>query len=183
MKRALRMLSGFLLMASYAAVGEAQGIYSTVGGASAAVAVAEPLDATQPMPQQQVSTIRFTDNGNGTITDNNTGLIWVKDPSAAGVGGTYTWSSAISACENLVYAGYSDWRLPNRNELQSLVDYSRYGPAIDPMFVCQSSRYWSSSVSASYSDDAWYVYFSNGSVDWGYKYDGYYYVRPVRGGP
>ncbi|HNT35643.1 MAG TPA: DUF1566 domain-containing protein, partial [bacterium] len=86
----------------------------------------------------------FRDNGNGTVTDNNTGLIWVKDPSAAGVGGTYTWSDAITACENLVYAGYSDWRLPTVQELSTLVDAGRFNPAIDPVFVCRDFWYCSS---------------------------------------
>ena len=45
--------------------------------------------------------------------------------------GTYTWEQAFTYCENFTLGGYSDWRLPNRNELQSIVDYSRYNPSID----------------------------------------------------
>ena len=73
----------------------------------------------------------FIDNGDGTITDTVTGLMWQK----ATAPGTYTWEQALTYCENLTLAGdYSDWRLPNRNELQSIVDYSRYNPAIDTTF-------------------------------------------------
>ncbi|MDP2942402.1 MAG: DUF1566 domain-containing protein, partial [Candidatus Omnitrophota bacterium] len=64
---------------------------------------------------------RFIDNGDGTISDRATGLMWVKDPSQipGGLWGTpgapapMTWSDAIINSEALIYAGYSDWRLPN----------------------------------------------------------------------
>ena len=74
----------------------------------------------------------FVDNSDGTITDTSTGLMWQK----ATAPGTYTWEQALTYCENLTLpaGGYSDWRLPNRNELQSIVDYSRYNPAIDTTF-------------------------------------------------
>ena len=74
----------------------------------------------------------FIDNGDGTISDTSTGLMWQK----ATAPGTYTWEQALTYCENLTLpaGGYSDWRLPNRNELQSIVDYSRYNPAIDTTF-------------------------------------------------
>jgi hypothetical protein len=124
----------------------------------------------------------YTDNGDGTITDNATGLEWVASPTAAGVGGTYTWANAITACEGLTYAGHSDWRLPNIKELQSIVDYGRVSPAIDTTyFTSQSSVYWSSTTSADDTFDAWYVYFDDGYVYIDAKANTYY-VRPVRGG-
>jgi hypothetical protein len=61
----------------------------------------------------------FTDNGNGTITDNLTQLIWQKAPNATAV----TWENAITA-ERLSLASATDWRLPNIKELQSLNDES-----------------------------------------------------------
>jgi Protein of unknown function (DUF1566) len=131
----------------------------------------------------------FTDNGNNTITDNGTGLIWVKDSSCI-PGGTWgkpgfplamNWSSAISSCEALNYAGYTDWRLPNIKELQSIIDYGRNGPAIDPVFISQSSYYWSSTAVSDGNDAAWYVLFGFGVVFSGDK-SFTYYVRPVRGG-
>jgi hypothetical protein len=68
------------------------------------------------------STNNFVDNRDGTITDTGTGLVWQQ----ATAPGTYTWQQALAYCENLTLGGHGDWRLPNRNELQTLVDYSRY---------------------------------------------------------
>jgi hypothetical protein len=127
----------------------------------------------------------YTNNGDGTITDNATGLEWVADPTAAGVGGTYSWADAITACEGLTYAGHSDWRLPNVKELQSIVDFSRVGPAIDTTYFTSESEesyaYWSSTTYASSTDNAWYVDFYAGLVNVGVKAFAFY-GRPVRGG-
>ena len=68
----------------------------------------------------------FVDNGDGTITDTSTGLMWEKSTDK----NTYNWIQAIAYCDNLTLGGHSDWRLPTRNELQSLVNYRRYSPAI-----------------------------------------------------
>lgn len=86
----------------------------------------------------------FSDNGDNTITDSATTLMWMKDDSGAlNVGddsdGALTWDEALAWAENLEYGGYSDWRLPNAKELQSIVDYSRSpattsSAAIDPGF-------------------------------------------------
>lgn len=77
----------------------------------------------------------FVDNQDGTITDNATGLMWQQ----ADDGNTRDWENALYDAENLTLAGYSDWRLPNAKELQSIVDYTRCpeitnSPAIDPVF-------------------------------------------------
>ncbi|MCM2357274.1 MAG: DUF1566 domain-containing protein [Geobacteraceae bacterium] len=84
------------------------------------------------------------------------------------------------------YLGYSDWRLPNRKELRSLVDISRYNPALPaghPFTNVQASFYWSSSTFASSTDYAWVVNLRDGSVLNYYKYGyGNYYVWPVRAG-
>ncbi len=125
---------------------------------------------------------RFTNNGDGTITDNATGLMWVANPTSAGVGGTYTWANAIPACENLTYAGYSDWRLPNIKELMTIVDYSVYNPSINTTyFTSQANFYWSSSTYVDNTSYAWYVNFINGYVVNSAKTNPYY-IRPVRGG-
>ena len=133
--------------------------------------------------------LSYTDNnGNGTITDNNTGLMWVKDPSSIegwGIPGSpsqMTWTDAIASCEALDYAGHTDWRLPNIKELQSIVDYSRTIPCIDPVFTnAQSSNYWSSTTSATFTGNAWSVGFYDGGV-YGNGKTSTNYVRPVRGG-
>ena len=127
---------------------------------------------------QCVSFDNFIDNGDGTVTNTDTGLMWQK----ATAPGTYTWEQALSYCENLPLAGYNDWRLPNRNELQSIVDYSRYNPSIDPIFNTESSYYWSywSSTTHYDLDLAWHVYFGGGDVFLSFK-SGYGDVRAVRG--
>jgi hypothetical protein len=134
----------------------------------------------------------YTDNGNGTITDSATGLIWQK--CSAGLGTTigncstgsissYTWSSAISYCEGLTLGGRSDWRLPNINELGSIIDYTKSSnPTIDSTAFpnTQSYYYWSSSTYAQNTSYAWVVYFYGGGVYNGYKTSNYY-VRCVTG--
>ena len=71
----------------------------------------------------------FRDNGDGTITDKATGLIWQKNDSGKGL----NWEQALAYATGLKFAGHSDWRLPNAKELQSLADYSRI-PASAPIF-------------------------------------------------
>jgi len=120
----------------------------------------------------------FIDNGDGTVTNTDTGLMWQKDTAPE----TYRWQEALSYCENLSLADYTDWRLPNTNELQSLVDYTRY-PAINTdYFPNTSSDYWSSTTRAYAPDGAWLVGFGYGDVyGYGYKPNPYY-VRAVRSG-
>jgi hypothetical protein len=113
---------------------------------------------------------RYVDNGDGTVTDTCTGLMWKPfdddDPS-----GTGRWTEALAYCDELSFAGYDDWRLPNVRELQSIVDYGRVDPAIDPIFVdaidpvysILGLTCWSSTTSFD-DDEAFYVYFSTGGV-------------------
>lgn len=146
---------------------------------------------------------RFTDNTDGTVTDNLTGLMWMKNADAgndcAGTDtGTETWANALAsaaACNNDGgYAGYGDWRLPNVRELQSLVHYGFVNPAVpntagtgqwsadDPFTAVQSNFfYWSSTSTAHYTPAAWYVSLYYGDVDFGGKSNSYY-VWPVRAG-
>ncbi|ACN17594.1 conserved hypothetical protein [Desulforapulum autotrophicum HRM2] len=69
----------------------------------------------------------FRDNGDGTITDLSTGLMWMQDDSGYGM----EWQDALAYCEDLEYASHTDWRLPNAKELQSIVDYTRMPDATD----------------------------------------------------
>ncbi|MDC7223914.1 MAG: DUF1566 domain-containing protein [Spirochaetales bacterium] len=80
----------------------------------------------------------YVDNGDGTVSDLATGLMWTKDDM-----GPMNWKEALLACEDLRYAGYDDWRLPQIKELISLVDYSRSpdfsdSAALDPHFTATS---------------------------------------------
>ena len=126
---------------------------------------------------QEFSFGNFNDNGDGAVTDNNTELIWQQ-----GEGGQKTWEDAISYCEGLSLAGYTDWRLPNKNELNSIIDYEIYHPAIDMNFFpgAYGSAYWSSTTNAYDSPTAWYVSFDYGGVS-SYTKSGICYVRCVRG--
>ncbi len=135
----------------------------------------------------------YTDNGNGTVTDNNTGLVWQKDTADTNNDGSITdddypsgdqltWQEAIDYCNGLSFAGASDWRLPTKFELQSIVDYGRYTPTINPVFSCQSFYYWSATtIIWASTDDAWGVDFEFGGTIWRTKTITFY-VRCVRAG-
>ena len=69
----------------------------------------------------EYDTNELTDNGNGTISDSATGLMWQQDDSGSGM----LWADALTYCESLSTGSYDDWRLPNAKELQSIVDYTR----------------------------------------------------------
>jgi hypothetical protein len=80
-----------------------------------------------------------------------------------------------------VLGGHSDWRLPRIDELETLVDYTRYDPAINSVFDCHLGYYWSSSTSA-FAASAWHIIFGDGYAGWYDKTD-YSYVQCVRLGP
>ena len=106
----------------------------------------------------------FHDNGDATITDNATGLMWSKDDDGSGM----NWMEALSYAENSGLANYNDWRLPNAKELQSLLDYTRApsvtnSAAIDPIFNGSTISdeggntnypfYWSGTTHASFQEN------------------------------
>lgn len=145
--------------------------------------------------------LSYTDNGDGTITDNNTGLMWEKKTNCSTPDttadphcylNTYTWQQAldyVAALNNECFAGHCDWRLSNVKELQSIVNYQQYSPAVSSAFndcangsCTSSSYYWSSSSYAYNPNSASFVYFYDGNVYASYK-NGNGYVRAVRGGP
>lgn len=119
----------------------------------------------------------YRDNGDGTVTDKETGLMWQKclrgqqaDDCASGGALNFTWltahNEAINANNNSDF-GYSDWRIPNKNELLSLVDYACIAPAINPSVFpnTSSTKQWSSTPSLiNNTEYAWTVNFTFGSV-------------------
>ena len=157
------------------------------------------LGVTWPNP-------RFTDNGNGTVTDHLTGLIWLEDANCYGL---VTWTVALSAANALQDSGTPEttddcglsddsvpgqWRLGNVRELQSLMHYGVVAPAVpntvgtgqwgegDPFSGIQlNAAYWSSTTYANSTDSAWRVDMFNGSVNATLK-SLLKHVWPVRGG-
>ena len=116
---------------------------------------------------ESVAENNFIDNGDGTISDLSTGLMWMADDNGEGV----EWGDALAYAEGLEYARYDDWKLPNVKELQSIVDYSGVYPAIDDTYFNyteleenENYYYWTS-TSAYFSPVspenyyAWYVAF------------------------
>jgi hypothetical protein len=125
---------------------------------------------------------RYTDNGDGTITDNATGLMWVKDGSGAGCnnGAGGTLAAAIAFCEALDFAGHTDWRLPNIKELMSIAHYGIAAPTIHALFTnTVSDKYCSSTSKFGETIKVWTVNFATGLVDYAFNFFGYY-IRPVR---
>jgi hypothetical protein len=126
---------------------------------------------------------RFTDHGDGTVTDKLTGLMWAQDAYS----GPITWTDAIDYVNNLSLGTscgtpLTDWRLPNRNELNSIIDANNYNPALPgghPFSNVQSNFYWSSTTYADNTDYAWNVSMYNGYVGYSNK-TSVNYVWPVR---
>jgi len=125
---------------------------------------------------------RFTDVGNGTVTDNLTGLIWLKNANCWG--GTRDWNSALSISNGLAsgQCGLSDgstagqWRLPNIQELESLVDLTKNNPALPAAYPftgvqfggCYPPQYWSSTTAPYNSPShAYTIDFVNGAKTFG----------------
>jgi hypothetical protein len=150
---------------------------------------------------------RYIDNGDGTVTDKTTGLIWLQDASCADLAGTddngkANWDTAKTAasslangtCELTDNSAANDWRLPTIQELQNVVHYNYSSPAIsnavgnakwttdgDAFSGVQTNFYCSSSISADDAAFVWYVSLSNGDVVSASK-AATTYVWPVRGG-
>jgi hypothetical protein len=124
----------------------------------------------------------YKDNGNGTVTDLNTGLMWQQGDAHNSSG--RTWQQAVDYCAASGLADYHDWRLPSITELTSIVDHSRTNPAVNTTYFpgCRSSVYWSGTTVAGYPGYAWGVNFYYGYDHW-FSKDNTSYVRCVRGGP
>ena len=114
-----------------------------------------------------------TRNGDEIVKDSSTNLMWQKTSVS-----DKDWKNALAYCENLNYAGYSDWRLPNKNELVSLLDYSRTEAPLSQFPGMTSETFWTSTFVNYYggSDGIFDINFEEGSV----RYDGAAGLRSVR---
>lgn len=145
----------------------------------------EKSTCTPPTP-------RFSDNRDGTITDHLTQLIWMKN---ANCWETLTWDEAFAKvhglntksakCKGYFTGTHLDWRMPNKLELLSLIDYKRFNPVLPlehPFIGVQSvSIYWSSTTDAGNPANAWFMFLNFGHFYTNAK-TSRYFVWPVRGG-
>ena len=130
-----------------------------------------------------------TQNGDETVTDTCTGLMWQQSTGNDEIG--LTWCEALTYAENLNPGGEEDWRLPNIRELESLIHYDQHGQIIDAAFAelpgDNDNGYWSSTpyvfpLGSSNDDNAWYAKFCDSTINFPGK-SGLYNVRAVRGLP
>ncbi len=116
----------------------------------------------------------YTDNGDGTVKDNGTGLVWQKcgvgqtnDATCSGGAGQNTWVTMINYCNSLSLASKT-WRLPNRNEIFSITDFTKStSPTLDSSFFPSNpvaTYHWSSSSYAPTIANAWGMLFSNADL-------------------
>ncbi len=107
---------------------------------------------------------RFADHGDGTVTDRATGLMWIKDVEL--IPEEMNWYDAVETCNELAFAGYENWRLPNIREILSLIDFGEHDPPLPshhPFINVQSSRsYWSGTTAVPHTAQAWRVDMTNG---------------------
>ena len=136
---------------------------------------------------------RYVDNGDGTVTDILTGLMWQQ-----GVGDKSTSHDEVfDYCNTLPLAGHDDWRIPRIDELQTIIDYSRYDPSLDPVFddspivpFDPKDEYWSDTLNITSSPYRWNVSllwgrtFTDTSAQRPEAFDEHgLFVRCVRNGP
>lgn len=114
-----------------------------------------------------INAAQFKDNGNGTITDNFTGLVWQKIQSP----NTMTWEEALRYASGLLLAGKSDWRLPNIKEIQSLSNVKLFKPSFNKEYFTSisSGNYWSSTTLHNTPSRAWDINIDYGIVSYNDK--------------
>jgi hypothetical protein len=160
--------------------------------AAVLLAASFPVEASQtchsywPKPSTPIN--RFTENGDGTVTDTVTKLTWKRcseglsgDSCEKGEPLIFTWQEALKAAAESRYTGRNDWRLPDIKELNSIIERQCTMPAINEIVfpATPTMSFWSSSPYAGNPAFAWNVYFPYGISDGNSK--GYrFFVRLVR---
>lgn len=136
----------------------------------------------------EIPDARYLAARDGTVKDRATGLMWKQCPEglsgvgcAVGEALAFNWNYAIDQGVDAVFAGYSDWRLPTRTELMSLLLRRCYGVDIDVANFpnTPADYFWTSTPAPYYADSAWAVHFGTGIPDYGTGRDAAY-VRLVR---
>jgi hypothetical protein len=131
----------------------------------------------------------FKDNGDGTLKDYATKLVWQKcsmgvnnDTTCSGVATTISWANALSYCSSLSLASLT-WRLPHINELKSIIDVTKLNPSIDTTAFPSTGlvSYWSSTTYSFNTANAFQVLFSAGYVNFNNLKSGTAHVRCVSG--
>jgi Protein of unknown function (DUF1566) len=200
------LLVGALVLATPARAGQLPATGQTTAyQADKNDGISGPVDIPDDGTLQRGALLSYKVLKDGTVKDLNTGLIWeVKCSVGCGglhdVSNTYPWSGdgtqetiwdwldAINVENNVGYAGHNDWRIPNIRELQSIVDFGRNNPTIDPIFGPlpgpEFSYYWSSSTHVNLAGRAWIVNFDGSdTTSTLQKQECCTHVRAVRGGP
>lgn len=127
---------------------------------------AEQYCVTESQIPTSTPTGRFTDHGDDTVTDTQTGLMWAKCQTgfsgatcSVGVYQAFNWDDALQSADASTLAGYADWRLPNVKELSSIVELRCGNPAVNLAVFpnTQITAFWSSSPSAADGNSAWFV--------------------------
>jgi len=143
--------------------------YDALGVRTSCVGSGQDAELHPGMPGSQV---RFTDAGE-TVFDNLTGLTWSRDANPGEF--PCTWPEALRAIRNLnreLYCGHRDWRLPNRRELRSLMDYQTRKPALPrdhPFTNIFIHWYWSSTTAVLHPGYAWHVHLEGARMFYGKK--------------
>ena len=142
---------------------------------------------------ESTPTSAFVDHNDGTVTHSLTGLMWKRCAQglsgadcATGTATKMTWSAALAVAVADAAAGYRDWRLPNKKELESIVESCGFNPAINQTVfpatpTSYSSYFWSGSTYPLFPSDAWGVDQPNGGT-FTLSKTSVFYVRLVRGG-
>jgi len=150
----------------------------------------DPNWAAWPMPNDAADVAHgapnpthYTDNGDGTITDDVTGLMWQKTLPITSPPPYWRWADGLLYCRGLRLGGFDNWRLPSAIELLSIVDYGQANPAIDQTVFPNTPAlaFWTSTTTASAAGSFWVVLFEDGRAipqdEFGQQYS---YARCVR---